>query len=285
MTSLRSNLKYLFMLMAAVTLFSCSSDDDDNRTPAWNDIAGSYNGWTRGTFSYSPTGIATDNEAVSLTLNSDGTMAVKLTSATWGETTVASAAVTESGDSYMLAGDGVTKMGHQGAEAKEYACALTGTVSKDKKSVALSISCPSVMGGTTIVFANGSAPASELLAGTYEGWTKAVFTYNPAGMTTDGEKVSLTANEDGTINVSFNSESWGEATFSNLSVSKDGDSYKFSGEGTTKMGMNGNVKEYACLVEGTISSDKKSYTIVFTAPAVMGGLTITFCEGSAPTEG
>lgn len=284
MTLLKKNLQYLFLLTALLTIFSCSSDDENEQEAAPADISGTYTGWTKGTFSYSPTGIVTASEKAVISSNGDGTVRIALTSATWGEITVSNATMTESGETITLAGDGTTLMGHQGSEPKEYACSLTGTVNKDKSGLKLTILCPSVMGGTTIAFNEGDAPAAELLAGTYNGWTKAVFTYNPAGMTTDGEKVTLTANEDGTIDVSYVSETWGEVTVTGLSISKDGNSYKFAGEGTTQMGMNGNIKEYACLVEGTISSDKQTYTITFSVPAVMGGLNITFTQGSAPVE-
>lgn len=284
MTVLKKHFQYLFFLTVLATIFSCS-DDEDN-TPEWNNISGSYSGWTKGEFSYSSTGIVTEDETVVIKVNTDGTVDLSLTSNTWGETTVTGATVASGSSSFTISGTSVTKMGHSGTEAKEYEGTVSGTVSKDKSSMTLTVSCPSVMGGTTITFTNGSAPISELLVGTYSGYTKAVFTYSPSGIYTDDESVTITANDDGTVNVSYTSETWGTATIESIVVTKDNDNYVLAEtEGKIVMtGMSGTSSEYACLASGTVSTDKDTYDIVFSVPSVMGGTTITFANGSAPTE-
>lgn len=54
------------------------------------------------------------------------------------------------------------------------------------------------------------------------------------------------------------------------------------GDGTTKMGMNGNMKDYDCHFEGSIDPEKVSPTFTFSVPAVMGGLSIVFLTGDMP---
>jgi len=127
-----------------------------------------------------------------------------------------------------------------------------------------------------------TAPSVNDIAGTYTGWSKMVMAYAPNGLNYDGQSITITANEDGTGNVAYSSTDLGEATISNVTVTKDGDSYKLAGEGTMLMGMSGTKKEYPCQLSGTISADKKTYSIVFTLPSVVYGTTITFANGSAP---
>lgn len=124
---------------------------------------------------------------------------------------------------------------------------------------------------------------AETIQGSYKGYTVAEFEYTETPMTTSNENVSLTANTDGTSNISFISEKWGTFTISNAQVSTRGDTYIIKGSGKTVMGMSeDSKKEYDCDVEGTISKDKKAVTFVFDIPSVMGALKITFNLGDAP---
>ena len=48
------------------------------------------------------------------------------------------------------------------------------------------------------------------------------------------------------------------------------------------MSMGTKANEYDCTLSGTLSADKKTYSVTFNLPGVMGGLTIAFAEGEAP---
>lgn len=129
--------------------------------------------------------------------------------------------------------------------------------------------------------------AKNSVAGTYVGWSHAVFAYAPDGMDNDGDTVNVTLNDDGTsVNLHFNSPTWGETTFENASFTETDDAYVLGKkEGTIKMGMGKTMSDYAFILDNaTISKDKKTFTFVFEAPAVMGGTTITIKEGKAPAS-
>lgn len=179
METLRTKIQYLFLLMAAVTLFSCSSDDDENENViedngtvvdgngtapagyAWADMAGSYAGWTSASFAYSPDPMVTDGEKLDITVNGDGTADITLTSSQWGGMTVSSATVREADGTFALNGEGTAVLGMAGREPKEYACIVSGTFARDFKSCAVVFTLPAVMGGLNITFTNGSAPGAE----------------------------------------------------------------------------------------------------------------------------
>lgn len=279
-----SNLFLALTVMFAAT--ACSNDDDDS-TQDFSSLSGNYKGWTSGAFKYSPTPMATPDETVALSVSTDGKATVTYNSNTWGKTTVSDASVVLEGDSYILSGSGKSIMGMAGSAEKEYDCTFTGTVSKDKKTASFVFTLPSVMGGTTITFALGDAPAEKVVAGDYNGYTSAKFSYSPAPIVTDGEKVSITANEDGTLKVVLTSQQWGSGTLAQVSITADGDNYTLEGkEGTLlvpSMSGNGSVSEQALLLSGTISKDKKTVDLTFTAPALMKGTTISFALGSVPS--
>lgn len=127
---------------------------------------------------------------------------------------------------------------------------------------------------------------AEAVAGTYNGYTKAVAQYFPNGQYASEQQITITANEDGTAHISYISSSFGTFTIENATViSTDNVNYTFTGSGKTIMGMEESTKkEYVCTITGTINSSKVP-SFVFTVPAVMNGLTITFAPGDAPTSG
>ncbi len=277
-------LKSCGILMMMLTVFitsSCSNDDDKDKTPAWESLAGEYTGWTSGAFKYSSTPIATDNEKLTIAV-SDGKMSLQLASNMWGTATVSDVTITEQGNDYKLTGSGTASMSMHGGQASQYDCTLEGTVSKDKKTMNIIVTYPAVMGGTTVTFALGEAPAAQLVAGSYSGWTKGDCQYFK-NQTQNDEKVAISSNEDGTVDVKLTSQTWGETTISAVSVEKTANGFTLSGSGKFSMSMGSSAKEYDCTLTGTISTDGETYSIVFNLPAVMGGLTITFAQGSAPS--
>ncbi len=277
---------YLLMLLVALCATSCSDDDDDVVNPSTL-VAGTYAGYTSAAFIYSSTPIVTNGESVTMTANNDGTLSVSYTSGTWGATTISDATVTASASGYTISGTGTAAMtSHSTGTTSSYECNLTGTISTDKSDAELVFTLPSVMGGTTITFRLGSAPANEYVAGTYSGYTSAAFVYSSTPIVTDDESVTITANDDGTVSLSYASDTWGTTTISAATVTETTSGYTISGSGTAAMTSHstGTTASYECNVEGTISADKADAELVFTLPSVMGGTTITFSTGDAPTE-
>lgn len=282
MKSLKKTLSYLFMLAALVTSFAACSNDDDPETPAVNDISGTYNGYSEGKSTYFSGYMGTD-ETVTITAATDGTATVAYASNTWGSSSFSGITVTKGTDGYSLSGSGKFSMSGMGGTVKEYDCNVTGTISSDKKTYTVVFSLPSVMGGLTITFQNGEPTGAQLIAGTYSGWSQFAFSYTPTPLVYASEKTAITANEDGTVNITYTSDDLGTGTFSNVTVEKDGSAYKLTGSGTFSMsGMSGTVSNYDCNLSGTISADKETVNIVYSLPSVMGGSTITFQNGDAP---
>ena len=270
----------LAMLTLVFTAFSCSEDDDP--APAWESAVGEYTGWTSGVCAYFSQ--ATDNEKVTLTKATDGTLTVTLASNTWGTSTFTGVTTTESSSAIALSGTGTATLGMPGSgSANTYDATLSGTISTDKQTVNIVVTYPAVMGGTTITFQLGSAPVAQLVAGSYSGWSAGSSAYfTDYGI--ENSSVKITANEDGTVNVALTSGTWGNTTIENVTAAKASDgSFTLNGAGTFSMGMPGGTsKDYDCNVTGTISSDLETYTINFQLPSVMGGLSIVFQNGSAP---
>lgn len=279
MTKFLKSLGILMLMLTVFTTFSCS-DNDDN-TPAWHSLAGEYTGWTSGKFAYSPTPIATDNEKITIAVN-DGKMSLQLVSNQWGTATVAEVTVVENGGSYRLTGNGSATLSMHGGAGSQYDCTLDGTISKDRKTADITIAYPAVMGGTTVTFTLGEAPAAKLVAGSYSGWTKGDCAYFK-NRTQNGEKLAIAANEDGTADITLTSEMWGATTIQAVKVEKTDNGFTFSGTGKFTMGMNGSSSQYDCTLAGTMNADKDTYSITFSMPAVMGGLDITFAQGDAPS--
>ena len=280
MEKISKSLGILMLMLAVFTVSSCSDDKDD--TPAWTSLSGEYAGWSSASFKYSPTPMVTDNEKLTIAAT-DNKMSVLLVSNQWGTATFGDVKAVEEGTGFKLTGTGTASLGMHGSTST-YDCTLEGTVSKDKKTVSVVITYPGVMGGTTLTFTLGEAPAAKLLAGSYDGWTNGSCAYF-SGLTQDGEELNITANEDGTVDVKLTSQKWGETTITGVSAAKTADGLTLSGSGKFSMSMGGSEpREYDCTLEGTVSSDKETYSVVFTLPAVMGGLNITFAQGEAPAE-
>lgn len=266
----------LMMLSAAVFMMACDKDENGSKTV---DFAGSYNGYTLASCNYFQNMISAD-ETVVITENTDGTASVSFTSATWGEFTVTDAQATVNGDLCTLSGSGQTQMG-MGGSTSAYDCTFTAEI-KSQTDARMEFSIPAVMGGMTLTFQTGDAPADLLLAGTYEGYTDADCAMFQDRYT-DGESVKLTANGDGSVKVVFESASWGSFTVESATATKEGEEYVFTGSGSVSMGMGGSTSNYDFTLSGRSNAAKDDFSIAFNVPAVMGGLTITLLPGTAPT--
>lgn len=266
----------LMMLAAAVFMMACDKDENGSKTV---DFAGSYNGYTLASCNYFQNMISAD-ETVVLTKNTDGTASVSFTSATWGTFTITDAQASISGNVCSLSGSGQTQMG-MGGSTSAYDCTFTAEI-KSQTDARMEFSIPAVMGGMTLTFQTGDAPADLLLAGTYEGYTDADCAMFQDRYT-DGESVKLTANGDGSVKVVFESASWGTFTVESATATKEGEEYVFTGSGSVAMGMGGSTSNYDFTLSGRTNAAKDDFSIAFNVPAVMGGLTVTLLPGTAPT--
>lgn len=273
------------LAMTAIALLTASCSDDDNNgnesiNPAVN-VAGTYAGYSEAAFQYTDTPLVSADESLTIQTDADNTNAtITYTSSSFGEFTISGTEVTYANGTYTLSGEGSTMMGMSG-NISEYECTLKGTLNEAKNEGTFTFNVPAVMGGMNITFILGEVPVSKLLAGSYEGWTEASCAYFEGMQATD-QTLSLTANADDTFTLAYTSDSWGEFSFENLSVTSANGIYTLSGEGVTMMGMDGNVSEYPCTVTGSINANKENVSFTFTVPGVMGGLTITFTQGEAP---
>lgn len=265
----------LMMLSAAVFMMACDKDENGSKTV---DFAGSYNGYTLASCNYFQNMISAD-ETVVLTKNTDGTASVSFTSATWGEFTITDAQASISGNVCSLSGSGQTQMG-MGGSTSAYDCTFTAEI-KSQTDARMEFSIPAVMGGMTLTFQTGDAPADLLLAGTYEGYTDADCAMFQDRYT-DGESVKLTANGDGSVKVVFESASWGTFTVESATATKEGEEYVFTGSGSVAMGMGDSTSNYDFTLSGRTNAAKDDFSIAFNVPAVMGGLTVTLLPGTAP---
>lgn len=266
----------LMMLSAAVFMMACDKDENGSKTV---DFAGSYNGYTLASCNYFQNMISAD-ETVVLTKNTDGTASVSFTSATWGEFTITDAQATVNGDLCTLSGSGQTQMGMNG-NTSTYDCTFTAEI-RSQDDARMEFRIPAVMGGMTLTFQTGDAPADLLLAGTYEGYTDADCAMFQDRYT-DGESVKLTANGDGSVKVVFESASWGTFTVESATATKEGEEYVFTGSGSVAMGMGESTSNYDFTLSGRTNAAKDDFSIAFNVPAVMGGLTVTLLPGTAPT--
>lgn len=265
----------LMMLSAAVFMMACDKDENGSKTV---DFAGRYNGYTLASCNYFQNMISAD-ETVVLTKNTDGSASVSFTSATWGTFTITDAQASISGNVCSLSGSGQTQMG-MGGSTSAYDCTFTAEI-KSQTDARMEFSIPAVMGGMTLTFQTGDAPADLLLAGTYEGYTDADCAMFQDRYT-DGESVKLTANGDGSVKVVFESASWGTFTVESATATKEGEEYLFTGSGSVAMGMGESTSNYDFTLSGRTNAAKDDFSIAFNVPAVMGGLTITLLPGTAP---
>ena len=267
------------------TTIEIAANDVKEVTFTTVEAGNTYNGWTEAGSAYF-NGMANNGDKAEFTKGDGDTYNLVLTSQTWGVAKINGISYNENGDVVTLKEtDGtITMAGHGGS--KDYDCVLKSG-QFDSKSCLLEILAPAVMGGTTMKFQTGIAPAEKVIAKQYGGWSNANAAYFQ-NMATDKDTVTITVNDDATLKVIYKSETWGEGTFENVKVTTGTDEYTLS-ETNGKVLMpgmgGGEPKEYeAVLKSGTIMADGKTYTLEISIPAVMGGTTLTFQQGSAPQD-
>lgn len=271
-------LNLLSLLIAIFALASCSSDNDDKTTNLANDVIGSYTGYTSASTNYFQNMVAA-NETVNITSTEVNKVNISFVSATWGTITINGADLTGSEGNVIIKGAGKSLMAHAGNAPQEYDCNVEGKFTNNN--LELIFSCPTVMSGLKIEFKEGEVPADLVVPGTYKGYTIAQSSYFN-GMTAENQSIVISKNDNGTFKVAYTSDTWGEFLIQEATATYENGKFIVKGNGTTKMGMNGNVNEYACEIEGTVDVAKADPTFTFSVPTVMGGLSITFHNGELP---
>lgn len=132
---------------------------------------------------------------------------------------------------------------------------------------------------------NESINPAVNIAGTYAGYSEAAFQYTDTPLVSADESLTIQTDADNTTaTITYTSSSFGEFTISGTKVTYASGTYTLSGEGSTMMGMSGNVSEYECTLKGTLNEAKNEGAFTFNVPAVMGGMNITFTLGEIPVS-
>lgn len=132
---------------------------------------------------------------------------------------------------------------------------------------------------------NESINPAVNIAGTYAGYSEAAFQYTDTPLVSADESLTIQTDADNTTaTITYTSSSFGEFTISGTKVTYASGTYTLSGEGSTMMGMSGNVSEYECTLKGTLNEAKNEGAFTFNVPAVMGGMNITFILGEVPVS-
>ena len=132
---------------------------------------------------------------------------------------------------------------------------------------------------------NESINPAVNIAGTYAGYSEAAFQYTDTPLVSADESLTIQTDADNTTaTITYTSSSFGEFTISGTEVTYASGTYTLSGEGSTMMGMSGNVSEYECTLKGTLNEAKNEGAFTFNVPAVMGGMNITFTLGEIPVS-
>lgn len=144
------------MLIALLAFASCNSDDEP--TNLAENAVGTYDGYTNASCAYFSDMVAA-NQTVAITSAELNKVNISYRSDSWGTFTIDAAELSGSEGNIHISGTGKTMMSHAGNEAKEYDCAVEGTIAGNDLS--LSIVCPAVMGGLSIAFHTGDVPSAE----------------------------------------------------------------------------------------------------------------------------
>lgn len=107
-------------------------------------------------------------------------------------------------DNHAINGTGKMKIANPraGGAVEEYDATMSGSMTEIK------ISIPSLMGGTDITWHYAKASAASKVAGTYTGTTSLKISLVPGSFTSATVEYKVTANEDGSINVTASEEKY-----------------------------------------------------------------------------
>lgn len=125
----------------------------------------------------------------------------------------------------------------------------------------------------------------EAVSGTYTGYSTAEFQYSSTPMVSKNQTLTVSAENDKTVSVSYTSDTWGTFSLTGVTVNKKEDgTYSLNGNGKAVMGMSADSQsEYDCSLTAGISGSE-DFSFNFDIPAVMGGLKITILPGNPPAD-
>lgn len=149
---------------ALISLNACQKEENDKNNPA-EKVAGTYSGYSKSEFQYSPTPMYSDGETISVAKLTDAVVSVDFESDTWGRLVIPEASVSEKDGKYILTGEGTATMG-MGDTSSDYPCSLAASVNNVSDFI-FEFSVPSVMGGLYITVLPGSIPSEVTVSGTY----------------------------------------------------------------------------------------------------------------------
>jgi len=279
----------LTALMAVCTFTACS-DDDDLKVTIPEYISTTYVGYADVSFSYTSHVMPYLDQTVTIAPNTNGTVDMIYVNDTWGTFNPTNCTISQSGSVYTISGSGTVSVSSPSGSSKSYEYTTVATVSDDAD-FAMTISIPSLMsGGTTINFHSGDAPAAYKIAGTYTGNTVAAFAYAKLNYT--GDTLTITANSDGTANVSYTNDGehlegssavalgFGTYADSCMTVVENSDStYTMAGSGTISLSMSAGTTGNSYKYVSAYTINGSDVTAVYTLP-IMGTTTVTFTSTS-----
>ena len=277
--------KFYLSIIVAIALgacmVSCSDDEDDDESSSVTDdesssanyageIAGTYEGTVSVLFAYISDPMLNTGDVITIEEVNDTTVSITYTGTTWGTGTFDEVAVTKSGSSYVLEGSGALSMASHSGGTTDYDATIEGTITADDD-FEITVSVPDVMGGTVITFA--PTVIADYVVGDYDGLGTVVFAYG----TLDGDTcaISITKNSDTTVDIVYESDTWGTAELTDVEVVESDDAYTLSGTSTIAMASHsGSTTDYDITFDATIVSTDE-FEFVIDVPDVMGGTTIT----------
>lgn len=249
--------------------------------PAFEIGAGDHRGYAEVMFAYISTPMCNAYDTLTVTVAGTDVLDISYTNPTWGEYTVDSALVTANDDgSYSIEGTGTGAMALHSGGTSEYYCELSATIDA-AGTVEATFYMEAVMGGTSVVFYEGSAPAYAV-AGEYIGDLTGVFAYG--SLDAEGDTVVIDWTDTSNVSVELNDSTWGYFLVEEAPVTETDSTYVIIGTGTVAMdNHSGGTNDYAFDFEGTVSSDLSTYTFVYTLE-IMGGTTITVSNVTSDEE-
>lgn len=274
-----NKLNLALSLAVLMPLAACSDNDEGVAENFSEHVIGTYDGYTSASSAYFSGMMNADQKITVAKGTIDNCVNIRYESGTWGTISATDVTVLKNEDTYVLTGSGVWAMGHNG-NVNDYDCTVTANIKSGQSQFIFS--SPAVMGGLKVEFNEGQIPASLVLPGNYDGWTDATCAYFPS-MIADNQTITITNTGD-VFSLNYESDTWGTFSFQDIDYTYDEGAFAISGNGTCKMGMDDNIKEYPCNLSGTVDVEKSAPSFIINVPAVMGGLTITFSPGDSPSE-
>lgn len=262
------NLKNLTLMAIAAIFFAACESEEKTKTETAIDITGTYEGYTLASFSYSPNPIATDNETIKISKNSDGTVAVDFKSTQWGDFNIPSAKITEKDEACIINGQGKTIMGMSADSKKEYECTLVGAIDKKNDKAGFTFNVPAVMGGLDIEFYKGKMPDNYAVTGTYNGNMELSVAGNVVANVEEAQFSIV--DKDGSLLLNLKGFGMGQMQIADLNsipvkLEKEEESFKITGTIDTESNgikISGNLA-------GTIAKDGNTETTFTLRPGAM----------------